>query len=109
VEIMANDITTLGTCDQCRVTAYVKAIGPAGGELWFCAHHFRNNEVALLIDGWTFIDQRDQLTGDELREKSEGPFKLDDFKMPPVPFHGRHEAGPGYTAEQQDGHGDGGI
>jgi hypothetical protein len=86
------DITTLGVCDvkECGATAYVEA-----GGLWFCAHHFRDNEVALRIAGLDIIDHRDQLTGNELRERpAEAPKAL-------VPYHyqGRHEGGPGYTAE----------
>lgn len=88
------DITILGNCDvgECGATAYVEAEG-----LWFCAHHFRDHEVALRIAGFDIIDHRDQLTGDELREKPQGPFETD-FK-PPVPYHGAHGFGPGgYTA-----------
>lgn len=100
------DITTLGICDRCGHTAYVRAFFDAL-TLWFCGHHFREVEVKLRVDGWHVDDKRDQLTGDELREqpKPQLPVK--------VQYQGKHEGGPGYTAtdpdEMKDGHGDGGI
>lgn len=34
-------------CDRCGAQAYVRAKLPSGGELLFCAHHFREHDGRL--------------------------------------------------------------
>jgi hypothetical protein len=40
-------LTAVDRCDRCGAQAYVRATLPSGGELLFCAHHFREHTDRL--------------------------------------------------------------
>jgi hypothetical protein len=43
----ASPLTAADRCDRCGAQAYVRATLASGLELFFCAHHWRDNEVRL--------------------------------------------------------------
>lgn len=49
------------TCDTCNAPGKVTVVSAVGGgTLLLCGHHYRDNEVALLLAGWRIEeDQRD--------------------------------------------------
>lgn len=48
-------------CDRCGAQAYVRVALPAGGELLFCGHHFRDHEAPLRQVGAAIVDETDRL------------------------------------------------
>ena len=40
-------LSAMDRCDRCGAQAYVRVVLNAGGELLFCAHHFREHESRL--------------------------------------------------------------
>jgi hypothetical protein len=40
-------LTAMDVCDRCGAQAYVRAVLPGSGELFFCAHHARQHSDAL--------------------------------------------------------------
>ena len=40
-------LTAMDVCDRCGAQAYVRAVLPGSGELFFCAHHGRQHADAL--------------------------------------------------------------
>ncbi len=53
-------LTAADRCDRCGARAYVRARLSSGGELLFCAHHFREH-LPKLQDISTIIDETDRL------------------------------------------------
>lgn len=48
-------MTTHDRCDRCNAQAFgVATLGD--NELFFCGHHFRKNELALVASGWDLED-----------------------------------------------------
>ncbi|MBO0775706.1 MAG: hypothetical protein J2P34_05280 [Actinobacteria bacterium] len=43
----ARPLTAMDVCDRCGAQAYVRAVFPDSGELFFCAHHARQHAEAL--------------------------------------------------------------
>lgn len=43
---------THARCDRCGARAVARARKPGTGELFFCGHHVREHEVALLDQLW---------------------------------------------------------
>jgi hypothetical protein len=56
-----NALTALDRCDRCGAQAYVRVMLPAGGELLFCAHHFRAHEDKLRLSAAAVHDETDRL------------------------------------------------
>jgi hypothetical protein len=52
-------------CDSCNAQAYVVVKG-VGGELMFCAHHYKKNEIKLKEYAFEIIDERDKLTKNKI-------------------------------------------
>ncbi|MGH3319317.1 MAG: DUF7455 domain-containing protein [Streptosporangiaceae bacterium] len=50
-------------CDRCGAKAYVRAVLPSGGELYFCAHHGREYADALRESAVEIHDESDKLAG----------------------------------------------
>lgn len=48
-------------CDRCRIARAYVAVRLLGTELLFCAHHFREHEVALRLVADEIIDERQRL------------------------------------------------
>ena len=56
------ELTRHDRCDRCGAQAFVRATLPAGaGELLFCGHHFRANELALVSAGARVHDERHRI------------------------------------------------
>ena len=52
----------MDTCDRCHANGQVQVRSVNQLELVFCAHHFRDLEVLLSVNGWTIVtDNRPQL------------------------------------------------
>jgi hypothetical protein len=41
------EMTAEDRCDRCGAQAYVRAVMPSGSDLFFCAHHWRDNADVL--------------------------------------------------------------
>lgn len=54
-------LTALDRCDRCGAQAYVKVSLTAGGDLYFCAHHFRAHEEKLRISAARVLDETERL------------------------------------------------
>lgn len=52
-------LTALDRCDKCGAAAMVIAQLSSGGELFFCAHHFNENDTKLRTLGAVIHDERD--------------------------------------------------
>ncbi len=48
-------------CDRCGAQAYVRVVLAGGGDLMFCAHHFREHEERLRPLALEVHDQTDRL------------------------------------------------
>jgi hypothetical protein len=57
----ASPLTATDRCDRCGAQAYIRATMTSGSELLFCAHHWRDNEVALRGTGATIHDESERL------------------------------------------------
>ena len=44
-------------CDRCQAQAFVR-VAVAGGQLLFCAHHYREVEASLAAAGATVLEDR---------------------------------------------------
>ncbi len=61
-------------CDRCRIArAYVCVRLSSGAELLFCAHHFRQHEVALRLIAAEIIDERERLLLRPVPSRAEYP------------------------------------
>ena len=59
-------LTAADRCDRCGAQAYVRVVMSSGGELMFCAHHYRQHEAKLLFSGArVLLDQRGKLRNQE--------------------------------------------
>jgi hypothetical protein len=56
-----NALTALDRCDRCGAQAYVRVTLATGGDLLFCAHHFRAHEGKLRGTGARVIDETRRL------------------------------------------------
>jgi hypothetical protein len=57
----ASPLTATDRCDRCGAQAYVRVTMTSGSELLFCAHHWRDNEVALRQAGARIHDESERL------------------------------------------------
>lgn len=48
-------------CDRCGAQAYVRAVLPSGGQLYFCAHHARQVEESLRPQAAMWQDESNRL------------------------------------------------
>src|SRR5699024_9735511 len=48
-------------CDRCGAQAYVRAVLPSGGQLYFCAHHARQVEDNLRPQASVWQDETNRL------------------------------------------------
>lgn len=48
-------------CDRCGAQAYVRAVLPSGGQLYFCAHHARQVEESLRPQAAVWQDETQRL------------------------------------------------
>lgn len=48
-------------CDRCGAQAYVRAVLPSGGQLYFCAHHARQVEESLRPQTAMWQDETNRL------------------------------------------------
>jgi hypothetical protein len=53
-------LTAYDRCDRCGAQAYIRAV-LAGGELFFCAHHWRRYGDALRQSATEIHDETDRL------------------------------------------------
>ncbi|HET8970798.1 MAG TPA: hypothetical protein VFN19_07055 [Candidatus Nanopelagicales bacterium] len=60
---LAPELAMLATdrCDRCGAQAYVRVTLAAGGDLLFCAHHFREHEERLRPLAQHIQDETDRL------------------------------------------------
>jgi hypothetical protein len=56
-----NALTALDRCDRCGAQAYVRVTLASGGDLLFCAHHFRAHEDKLRDNAARVQDETERL------------------------------------------------
>jgi hypothetical protein len=56
-----NALTALDRCDRCGAQAYVRVTLASGGDLLFCAHHFRAHEDKLRDTASRVQDETERL------------------------------------------------
>ncbi|GAA2049934.1 DUF7455 domain-containing protein [Williamsia deligens] len=54
-------LTAADRCDRCSAAARVRATLPAGGELFFCRHHYNEHEARLADLGATVTADSEEL------------------------------------------------
>ena len=54
-------LTAMDLCDRCGAQAYVRAVLPGSGELFFCAHHWRRHADVLGKIATEIQDETDRL------------------------------------------------
>ncbi len=59
----AHSLSAADRCDRCGAQAYVRARLATGGELLFCAHHGREHEEKLRVQGAQIQDESERLRG----------------------------------------------
>ncbi len=57
----AHSLSAADRCDRCGAQAYVRAQLATGGELLFCAHHGREHEAKLRVQGAQIQDESQRL------------------------------------------------
>jgi len=57
----APTLSAMDRCDRCGAQAYVRVVLTAGGELLFCAHHFREHEHRLRASATAVHDETARL------------------------------------------------
>ena len=57
----APTLSAMDRCDRCGAQAYVRVVLNAGGELLFCAHHFREHEDRLRASATVVHDETGRL------------------------------------------------
>src|SRR5262249_6640022 len=55
-------LSALDLCDRCGAQAYVRVVLAGGGELLFCAHHWRQHGEALARVALEIQDETDRLS-----------------------------------------------
>lgn len=57
------ELSRLDRCDRCGAQAFARATLPGadGAALFFCGHHFRAHEDALVAAGADILDERHRL------------------------------------------------
>lgn len=59
--IDARELTVTDRCDRCGAQAYVRTVLGSGSELFFCNHHWHDNENRLRQIAVNIQDQTDRL------------------------------------------------
>jgi hypothetical protein len=59
--IDARELDAMDRCDRCGAQAYVRTVLPSGSELFFCNHHWQENEDRLREIAVTIQDETDRL------------------------------------------------
>jgi hypothetical protein len=59
--IDAREMTAADRCDRCGAQAYVRTVLGSGSELFFCNHHWHENEDRLREIAVTIQDETDRL------------------------------------------------
>ncbi len=54
-------LTAMDVCDRCGAQAYVRAVLPGSGELFFCAHHWRRHADAVAKIAAEIQDETERL------------------------------------------------
>ena len=57
-ELKERQLQIADRCDRCAAQAFVLVKGVTG-ELYFCGHHFKKNEEALIKFAFEIVDERD--------------------------------------------------
>src|SRR5262249_60525032 len=70
-------LSALDLCDRCGAQAYVRVVLAGGGELLFCAHHWRQHGEALARVALEIQDENDRLAAGQ----AEAP--ADDSRLTP--------------------------
>ncbi|MDO4917485.1 MAG: hypothetical protein Q3974_07700 [Rothia sp. (in: high G+C Gram-positive bacteria)] len=56
------ELTAADRCDACGAQAYVHVVLDSGNDLFFCAHHARENESALKEVAAEWDDQTERIS-----------------------------------------------